>query len=239
VDLLTYDRGNRIDADLGSIWNTVVSTFHRQEFATAAETGIVGLIVAVIDNRTQLLVRHYAYMSPSLYMGGALMRDLEIDYLSSTPNANAQNHIRRFDGYATDIAAQARAAGVPFVVTMLPLRSQAVMISAQEWAADFTPYKSSEYVRSVVESNDGVFLDILPDFRNIPDAGSYFYSVDGHPNPAGHRILSTMLAEALMGGPLAGHEHSVPNSESHGSIFSLATPAPGKAPASLNGAIRR
>ena len=239
ADLITYQHGNHIDADLGSIWNTVVSTFHRQGFATAAETGIVETIVAVLNSRTQLLIRHYLYMSPSLYMGGALKSDLEVDYLGSTPNANAQNHIRQFDGYAAHIAAQASAAGVPLVVTMLPLRSQAVMISAKEWPAGFSPYQSSEYMRSVVESNGGVFLDILPDFRNIPDAGSYFYPVDGHPTPAGHKILSTMLAEALMRDPLAGPEHSLPTSESHGSTTSRATPAPSPVPANLNGDLRR
>lgn len=216
VDLITYQRGNHIDADLGSIWKTVVSTFHSRGFATAAETGIVESIVAVLNSRTQLMIRHYVYMSPSLYMGGALKRDLEVDYLSSTPNANAQNHIRQFDRYAADIAAQAKAAGVPLVVSMLPLRSQAVMISAQEWPTGFSPYQSSDYVRPVVESNGGVFLDILPNFRNISEAGSYFYPVDGHPNPAGHRILSTMLAEALMRGPLAGHEQIAPTSQAHG-----------------------
>ena len=215
VDLVTLHRIKRNDADLGYLWDSIVSTFHSQGFAAAAETGVVQLVVAAIDNRTQLMIRHYSYMSPTLYMRAALKSDLEVEYLSSTPNVDAQNHIRQFDGYAAHIASQARAAGVPLVVIMLPTQSQAVMISAHEWPAGFSPYKSSEHVRSVVESNGGVFLDILPDFRSILDGGSYFYPVDNHLNSAGHRILTTMLAEALMRGPLASHGQSAPTSPAH------------------------
>jgi hypothetical protein len=111
-------------------------------------------------------------------------------------------HLHEFDYYVGEIEARARAAGVPLVVVLVPDRAQAAMISMGEWPAGYDPYKLGEEVRTIVVSHGGTYIDILPDFRNIPNPEQYYLPVDGHPNAEGHAIIAGLLARELTSGAI-------------------------------------
>jgi hypothetical protein len=52
----------------------------------------------------------------------------------------------------------------------------------------------------MVTRHGGIYIDILPDFRNIPDPEQYYFPVDGHLDADGHAIVSRMLAKELTNG---------------------------------------
>jgi hypothetical protein len=53
-------------------------------------------------------------------------------------------------------------------------------------------------------SHGGTYLDILPDFQAIPNPQLLYYAIDGHPNAAGHAIITRLLSEKLVDGAVAG-----------------------------------
>jgi hypothetical protein len=76
------------------------------------------------------------------------------------------------------------------------------MISTREWPAGFDPYKMDNELRTIVVNHGGTYIDILPDYRNIPNPAQGYLPVDGHPNAEGHAMISRMLAEELTNGAI-------------------------------------
>ena len=74
------------------------------------------------------------------------------------------------------------------------------MISLGKWPAGYDPYKLGEEVRAIVTSHGGAYIDILPDFRTVPDPEQYYYPIDNHPDARGHAIIADMLAKELTSG---------------------------------------
>jgi hypothetical protein len=74
------------------------------------------------------------------------------------------------------------------------------MISMGEWPVGYNPYKLNDQVRSIVTSHGGIYCDILPGFRALPNPEQYYFPVDGHPNAEGHTIISALLARELTNG---------------------------------------
>jgi hypothetical protein len=157
-----------------------------------------------------LLLQHCLYASQSLYVKSYLMgNDSEVGFLKTQPSAEWQSNLRQFDSVAANIEGQAKAASVPFIVSLAPNRAQAAMISMGEWPAEFDPYKLNDELRDITTSHGGTYVDILPDFRRIANPERHYFPVDGHPDADGHAMVSQMLARELTNGAVAGLDVTV------------------------------
>lgn len=211
VGIITFVRGNAPPSGLLSTIAAASATLHNRGLGAAMGVAIAYPVRMVIYSRTLFMVRHLVYMDESQYERNAKMNREEVEFLRSHPDPESLQKLGQFAHYAAEIQAKANAARVPFVVSMLPLRLQASMISLHEGAPELDPYQPARFTRSVVESNGGIFIDILPAFENVRSPGRYYYTVDGHPNARGHALLARILADALTGGAvpeLAARENS-------------------------------
>jgi hypothetical protein len=148
-----------------------------------------------------MLFQHVLYASQSLYLKSYLtVPDSEGGFLKAAPSSEWQGNLQQFDKDAVQIEAQAKAAGVPFVAVLVPERAQAAMLSMSETPAGYAPYKLDDNLRSIIVRHGGTYLDILPDFRAIPNPENGYYPVDGHPDIHGHAMISAMLARQLTSG---------------------------------------
>jgi len=91
---------------------------------------------------------------------------------------------------------------VPLVVVLVPNRPQAAMISMGEWPAGYDPYKLDDELRSIVTSHGGTYIDILPEYRNMPNPEQHYFPVEGHLDADGHGIVSEILARELTSGAI-------------------------------------
>jgi hypothetical protein len=154
-------------------------------------------------SQTAFLLRHFLLKSQSQYVKSYLAAaDDEMGYLRASPSAEWQSWLRQFELEAADIGRQANAAGVPLVAVFLARAPHAAMISMGEWPADIDPYKLDDELRSIIVSHGGIYIDILPDFRNIPNPEQGYFGVEGHPNADGHATISRLLAKELTGGAI-------------------------------------
>jgi len=53
-----------------------------------------------------------------------------------------------------------------------------------------------------VVNRGGIYIDMLPDYRDIEDPGKYYYAVEGHPNARGQGYISQVLAKQLTSGAI-------------------------------------
>jgi hypothetical protein len=74
------------------------------------------------------------------------------------------------------------------------------MISLDEWPAGYDPFRLDNELRSIVTRYGGIYIDILPEFRSIPNPEQYYFPVDGHPDSEGHAMIASFLAKELTGG---------------------------------------
>jgi hypothetical protein len=171
--------------------------------AAFASKSITETLTYVLNQtRTAFLLQHFLDESQSQYLKNVLVGGGP-PFLRAEPEAKWLDELRQFDAYAAEVEQKARAANVPFVAVLLPVRAQAALISIGEWPQGIDPYKVDRDVRSIITSHDGIFVDILPGFRNIPNPEQYYFPYDGHPNAAGNEIFANLLAKELNNGPLA------------------------------------
>jgi hypothetical protein len=151
-------------------------------------------------SRTGVMLRYLVYKDPSSTVRLALLGTGGPEFLKAKPSTEWQRRLHEFDGYAAEIQDRARQAGIPLVVVFMPERAQAAMISMGQWPAGFDPYKLDGDLRSMIVGHGGTYIEILPEFRSIPDPETYYFQVDGHPNARGHAWLSALLARRLISG---------------------------------------
>jgi hypothetical protein len=153
--------------------------------------------------RTALMVRHYLFENRSQYVKSYLASgDSGVGYLKQDLSPEWETHLRQFDSDAAVIEGRARAEGIPFVAAFIPDRVQAAMISMGQWPKGEDPYKLDNELRAIITCHGGIYLDIAPDFRNIPDPEQGYLTVDGHPNTEGHAIIAGLLARELTSGAI-------------------------------------
>ena len=162
------------------------------------------LIGMLGDTRSVFMLQHFLFLSQSQYLGHTLTQGSAVDYLRVPPSAALADGLAVFRDALTRVAARAYAAGVPLVVTLLPSRPQAIMLSNGAWQPGYDPDQLARLVRPIVEAAGGRYVDMTRGLRDRPDAGGLFFSVDEHLPPAGHAMFAALLADALM------RDHAVP-----------------------------
>jgi hypothetical protein len=150
------------------------------------------------ETRLVLMLQHYLFYSQSQSLSHTLAQDHKIDYLRAPPPPSLQANLADFARNFHQVAAHARAANVPLVVTLLPTRTAAIMLSNHISDKGYDPTQLGRLIRRIVE-NEGVrYIDLMPGVASTPDAGVHYFPVDEHPDSAGHLMLATLMANALV-----------------------------------------
>ncbi len=181
------------------------SFFHRawlkvkDAFTGASFTG--DLEAAFDDTRTSLLLRHFLFQSQTQSVKSYLISDdKESGFLKMQPSAEWEERLHRLSDAVARNEQQAKAAGVPLVVALIPNRTQAIMISMGQWPAGYNPYALGNELRSIVTTSGGTYVDLLSAFRSMPNPQQYYFPVDVHLAASGHAIVSRLLTEQLTDG---------------------------------------
>jgi hypothetical protein len=148
------------------------------------------------------LLQHFLYKSQSLYLSAYLKNDneAEAEFLRVESSKTLQSDLQQAEMDAESIEGQAKASGIPLVAVLLPNRAQAAMIAQGEWPAGYDPYKLNNELRAIIVRHGGIYIDVLPDFRTMPDFDKHYLPVDGHPDAKGHAIIAHLLARELTSG---------------------------------------
>ncbi len=155
------------------------------------------------NQSTGSLLRIVLYQIRTLYVRNYLMRGRDSDFLRMSPNPQWAVSLKQFESYADEIEGKAKLAGVPVVSVLLPNRAQAAMLGMGNWPEESDPYKLDNDLRTIIRKHGGIYVDILPYFRAIPDAETYYYPIDGHPDAPGHVLITRMLVDAFSQSPIA------------------------------------
>ena len=154
------------------------------------------------QTRVALLLKHLMLESETQdqYVTSYLKNEDDAGFLRSEPGEKWQRLRQQFEMDAAEYERQAKAAGVPLVVVFVPNRAQAAMISMGRWPTGYDPYELDKELRKIIESNGGTYIDVLDDYRTVPDPEQNYFPVDGHPNSNGHAMITRFLTRELTSG---------------------------------------
>lgn len=172
----------------------------KSSFQSLVRTGSTSDLEQVLIFHSRLLfaLRHYLYLSQSQYMRSYLKDAQNSSFLAANWSPQWNQDLSEYEAYFAQIEAKASAAGVPVTAVLIPNRAQATMISMGKWPPRYDPYKLGNELRAVITRHGATYIDILPDFRNVPNAQQYYMPVDGHPYPEGHALLAGIIARELV-----------------------------------------
>lgn len=181
------------------LFPAVVSTAKDAVATGSISRGIHLLLGEFQSSQIQFMLQHFLYESQTKFVSSYLNTD-EAAFLKSEPTPKWREALSTFDDHFAKVAELAKSAGVPLVVVMAPYRAQVAMVAMGEWPAGYNPYKMDEEWRTIVTRHDATYIDILPDYRNIPNPEREYFPIDGHPTAGGHAILARLIAKELAGG---------------------------------------
>jgi len=154
--------------------------------------------------RTSLVLNHLllSHESQDQYVGSYLKNEDDAGFLRLKFGEKWAHNMDALRLYARQFANQANLAGIPLVTVLIPNRAQAAMISRGTWPAGYDPFKLGEELRSMIEGQGGVYVDLLPDFRRIPNPERHYFAVDGHLDSEGQAMIARMLEVELAKGEI-------------------------------------
>ncbi len=186
--------------------NPLAKALYRIKTELATKSFAASIAAIFSHTRTAKLLRGLLYESPSQYVKSSLLGDdYKSVFLRSESSPEWQEQLKAFEGSAANIEEQSQKARIPLVVVFIPDRTQAAMISLMgKWPEGFDPYKLDNELRSIIICHGGTYIDILPDFRTIPNPQLGYFAVDGHPNADGHATIAKFLSAKLVDGSVPG-----------------------------------
>jgi len=148
------------------------------------------------------LLRHLLPENRSGFDGSSLTGDGD-RFLRVPTDPTEQQYLQQFASDLAIAGKKAHAMNIPLFVTLVPSRSQAAMLSLGRAKEGFSPYALNDELRAAVEHEGCTYVDILPEFHNLPNAEQYYFLVNGHPNPDGARLIAQFIAKQLVNAPLS------------------------------------
>ena len=148
------------------------------------------------DTASIYMLRDKISQSRYQFLRSALYRE-KTGFLEKNQSPHWEHGWHEFNHYCGEIAKAARAAGIPLVITVLPDRAYAAVLSAGKWPDDLDPYLFARRVKATAKSHGAVYIDILPEFASLPAAESCYYPVDTHLNERGSALVGHWIAERI------------------------------------------
>jgi hypothetical protein len=171
-----------------------------------AQRSLIDKLIAEMNTshwQALLIPQRFLYQSQTQYVNAYLLKGnsnhFSAGFLKVDTDEKWQQRLRHFDSADLGVEQRVKAAGVTMVTVLLPIRAQVAMISKGDWPTGFDPYKLDNELRAIVTCHGGTYLDILSDYRDIPNPEKGYY-IEGHPNASGHALITRMLAKALTNG---------------------------------------
>lgn len=164
------------------------------------------LISELSATRTVFMLQHYLYRSQSQYLSHTLAQGPAIDYLRNSPSPALEAGLASFKRSLDVVAKRAREAKVPLVVTLLPSRSQMIMLADRDWPKGYDPHLLGRLVQRIALSQGARYVDMTKEVARQSNAGDLFFPVDEHLPPAGHTMLASSLSDALVRTNAIPHE---------------------------------
>jgi hypothetical protein len=155
-------------------------------------------------SRSVIVARHFLYENQQEYLKLFLLQGDSADFLRVPFSSAWERRLSNLDLLLGEMADKVHHAGIPFVLTVIPARAQAALLNLHDLPPGVDPYALDRRFAEIAEKHGIIFVDSFNDFSHVLNAEALFYPADGHLAPAGHALLSGVIARRLTGGGVPG-----------------------------------
>ena len=149
----------------------------------------------VRESSALLMVRHFLYQDPGVYLRFYLQTDSGgADYLSVPFSAPWRNGFNHLEGMLGDMAERAHAKGIAFGIVPSFQRPQIALMNATNAFPGRDPYAFEREIAKIAERRRIWDFEVTEDFRRADRSETLFYPADGHLDATGHEVLARALA---------------------------------------------
>lgn len=157
----------------------------------------------VHDSKSGMAAAHFGLMNEQMIYQAFLRNGTQRDVMTFPLTDSGERMYAEFAAIFDRTMARFEGSGVPILVTAIPNRVAAAMVSNHSpmevtYARGFGRYISEAAVRQ-----GALALDLTPEFARVPHAERLFYPVDTHPTGRGHAAIARALVDRLTDGSLS------------------------------------
>lgn len=172
-----------------------------------ATTGVMAELHRVIaGSRAVVVAQHFLFQDVPFYTNLFLRYGDKADFLRPPFPPSWQHRFHDFDVLMAGVSAKAHAAGVPFILAVVPQRAQAALAASHEPRPGVDPMAFNRELAAIAARHGIVDIDLTPEFARQPNpAAEYYYAVDGHISPAGSQLAAQVIARRFVADVPAFH----------------------------------
>jgi hypothetical protein len=179
------------------------------------------------NSRILVVAQHYLFQDRATFTKLFLLHGEDADYLRVPYRAGWDNRLRDLDTLLGDMAAHARAAGVPMLLALGPQRIQTSLLDPSVRPPGIDPFEIGHRLAVLAARHGILFQDTLDGFATTPDPDALFYAVDGHMDAAGHAVFARSVLTRLLDSPVF---HDCPRRGTGRELMNMESKARGSAP---------
>ncbi|MHA1371967.1 MAG: SGNH/GDSL hydrolase family protein, partial [Promethearchaeota archaeon] len=133
-----------------------------------------------------------------IYIKAYLSRGGEDSYVSKKWSPRYLKQLRLVRDLLKDLNEVVKQDNSKLVLIFIPQRFQILVAKHDELGARYQADKINREIEKVCNDLGIFYLDTFPHLLKASDQGPVFYTVDGHLNPRGYRIVGELLADFLV-----------------------------------------
>jgi hypothetical protein len=149
------------------------------------------------DSRLILVARQFAYRDDQRFLANELSRGDTSDYLRTPFTSKWTLRLKVADETIGRMADQARAAGMPFMVVLMPHRTQAMLSVPNADRHHTDPFALGDALQRIASAHHAEFVDVTKVTSHIRKPGDLFFLINGHPDDKGDAVLAGAIDHGL------------------------------------------
>ncbi len=190
-------------AELGRSSPAATPASSKAEAGQPPGPGFSKSLVALISDlayqsRLMVVAQHFLFQDRATYVKLYMLHGDEAGYLRMPYDPAWQQRVEMFDTMLGDMAARAKAAGIPMMLVLAPARIQTTLLDTSVRPPGVDPFALGRDLRAIAARHGVIFQDALDDFATVKDPDSMFYAVDGHIDADGHAVLARSILQRLL-----------------------------------------
>ena len=168
-----------------------------------SRSAIQGMIAG---SRVARVAQHFLFGDIDRYTNLYVHYGDKADYMRAPFSPAWSRRVADWEALLAPMADKAHAAGVPFILAFVPQRAQLELLGRSD-TEGLQPDLLIRALRDMAGRHGIVFVDLGREWRGRADREALYYRVDGHPNAAGHALLSATLERTLEDGVVPALAH--------------------------------
>ena len=154
----------------------------------------------IMSSRLVTVGQHYLYQDPaaqiSVFLGTP--SDDGHGYAVDPLPPRWEARVAKTGDIVGEVAARAKAAGIPFILAYAPRRAQMLLDIPKYRRPNADPLALDRRLARIAAATGAMFVDTTPSFAASKRYNSLFYVADGHPTAEGHAVIARDIAAALL-----------------------------------------